>query len=377
MMTSLPPGAHPEHVELAKIFTAVKVMGPPLSEILVALIAHLFTRDEARIGTHLSFLHPRTAEYISKKTGIRQEELFALLEEMCRKRSILKTARGYMLYPLIPGTFEHILRTGDGSRWHNRYAELIIDLINTGYMGEYLTRPINAIRNIPVQETVQDKSSVASADLISEMIEFHRDFAVFHTCPCRQSMHLTGHTCRRAAHTDGCLTFGEFSKGVEANGNGRLVSKSEMYDIVAERMEKQLVFFTSNAVPSLQTAGCTCCDCCCHGLGLIKNLGGKLLAPPHYIAAVDDALCDHCGGCVKPCNTHAHAIIDRKHVYHYDKCVGCGNCVTVCERNAIGMVENRLYRPPSGSYKNLILRMIPAVIRMGIGIKLKRYFSRP
>jgi ferredoxin len=79
---------------------------------------------------------------------------------------------------------------------------------------------------------------------------------------------------------------------------------------------------------------------------------------------------------VKPCNTHAHVIIDKRHVYHSDKCIGCGNCVAACEKVAIGMMENRKYRPPSRSYKKLILKMLPPVMRMGLGIKLRRYFSR-
>ena len=344
MVTARPQAAFPEHVELAKMFSSVKVMGPPLSDRLVALVSHLFTREEALLGARLSFLRPRTAEYIARKTGIRQEELVNRLEEMCRKRIIIKVAKRYMLYPLIPGTFENILRTGEGSPWHNRYAELVNDLFNTGYLREYFTRPVNAIRNIPVQEVVQDKSFVAGADLVSEIIDSHRDFAVFHACPCRQSMHLTGHACKRAAPSDGCLTFGEFSKGVAADGNGRSVGKSEMVDIVAERRARGLVFFTSNAVPSLQTAICTCCDCCCHALGIINDFGGKLAAPSHFVATIDDALCSHCGKCVKPCNTHAHVIIDKRHVYHSDKCIGCGNCVAACDidsciKNAIMGVQ--------------------------------------
>jgi ferredoxin len=376
MTTALPHGAHPEHVALAKLFSAVKVMGPPLSDKLVTLVAHLFTREEARIGVRLSFLRPRTAEYVARKTGLPLAELAAALEEMCRKRIIIHAGTRYLLYPLIPGTFENILRTGEASEWHNRYAELINELYGTGYLREYFTRPLDAIRSIPIREAIQDQSIVAAPDLVSEMIDAHRHFAVFLSCPCRQSMHLTGHACKRAAPSDGCLTFGEYSIGVAAAGNGRAVDKSEMLDIVAERRAKNLVFFTSNAVPSLPTAICTCCDCCCHALGIINHFGGKLAAPSHFLAVVDDTLCSHCGKCVKPCNTHAHAMVDKKHVYDSDKCVGCGNCVAACEKHAVSLMENRMYRPPSRSYKKLILKMLPPVMRMALGIKLRRMFSR-
>ncbi len=376
MRRVLPPGVGPEHVKLAKKLGAVKVMGPPLCDELLALVAHLFTRDEARIGLHLSFVRSRTADDLARKTGIRPQELAALLEEMCRKRVILGGAQRYRLYPLLPGTFENILRTGEGSPWHRRYAELINELVDTGYLREYFTRPVPAIRSIPIQQTVEDKTVVVDSDLVSEMIDSHTDFAMLHTCPCRQSMHLTGLECKRASPADGCLTFGKYSLGIVANGNGRAVSKSEMRDIVVERAEKQLVFFTSNAVPTLQTAICTCCDCCCHALGIINGLGGKLAAPPHFLAAVDEARCTHCGRCVAACNTHAHAMLDRRHVYDAARCLGCGLCVAACGEQAIDLVENEHYRPPSPTYRKLILKLLRPVVRTGLGIKLRRYFSR-
>jgi ferredoxin len=370
------PGCGPEHVKLAKKFGAVKVMGPPPSDALLAVLAHLFTRDEARVALHLSFLRPRTAESLARKTGLQQAELTALLEEMCRKRAIIRAARHYMLYPLIPGTFENILRTGEDGPWHRRYAELVNGLFDTGYLREYFTRPVNAIRSIPIREAVEDQSLVAGEDLVSEMIDFHTDFAVLHACACRQSMHLTGHECRRAAPSDGCLTFGAYSRGIVAEGNGRAVDKSEMREIVAARREKNLVFFTSDAVPTLQTAICTCCDCCCHALGIINGLGGKLAAPSHFLARVDAAKCTNCGRCIPPCNTHAHVLLDKKHVFDPAKCIGCGNCVAACERAAIVLVENERYRPPARTYRRLILRILPPVLRMGLGIKLRRAFRR-
>jgi ferredoxin len=368
------PDFSPQHVKLARKFGAVKVMGPPLSDELLALLTHLFTPEEARAAVHLSFLRPRSAEQVARKMGVGLEEASGLLEAMCRRRSIIRSAQRYMLYPLIPGTFEHILRTGDGSPWHSRYAELINALVDTGYLRPYFTRPINAIRTIPIRAAVEDTSVVAGADVVAEMIDYHSDFAMLHACACRQSMHLTGHDCRRASPSDGCLTFGAYSRGIVADGNGRAVGKSEMRDLVAERVEKNLVFFTSNAVPTLQTAICTCCDCCCHALGIINAVGGKLAAPPRYLAAVDAARCTHCGRCVRVCNTSAHVLLDKKHVFDAGKCIGCAHCIAACEKGAIGLVENRQYKPPSTTYKKLILKMLPPVLRIGLGIKLRRFF---
>jgi NAD-dependent dihydropyrimidine dehydrogenase PreA subunit len=368
--------ARPIYIELAAMFSSVKVMGPPMSEKLVTLIAHLFSLEEARVCRHLSFLYPKTKEQIARKSGAHPDVLAPLLEEMCRKRVIITVANRFMLYPLIPGIFEHLLRTDKAGAWYGEYAELINDLVDTGYLGDYFSRPVNAVRNIPVQRAVEANSFIADTDLVSELIDCHEHFGVYHRCPCRNSMHLTGHTCRRASPEEGCLTFGEFSLGIAREGNGRTVSREEMRDIVAERWAKNLVFFTSNVAPPAQTAICTCCDCCCRALKIHNSFSKNLVAPPHVLAEVDESSCNSCGRCVKACNTYAHSLENRKHVYKKELCIGCGNCLISCKNKAIRMKENVLYRPPSRNYTRLILSMLPPVLLTGAKIKLKRYFSR-
>ena len=145
------------------MFGSVWVMGPPMSEKLVVLISHLFSLEEARVCRHLSFMYPKTKEQIARKSGVHPDVLAPMLEEMCRKRTIITVANRFMLYPLIPGIFEHILMTVEtGIIVHTR--ELINDLIETGYLRDYFSRPVNAIRNIPVQAAVEANSFIADTD---------------------------------------------------------------------------------------------------------------------------------------------------------------------------------------------------------------------
>ena len=342
--------AHPAHVGLARIYSSVKVMGPPMSAKLVEIISHIFSLEEARVCGYMSFIRPKTAEKIARDSGYRPDDITAILNSMAEKRIIITYGNRFMLYPLFPGAFEYILMTGKHDAWHNKYAELINELYDTGYMKEYFSRPVNAIRNIPVQRAVENKSFIAGADLVSELIDSHKNFAVLNACPCRQSMHLTGHECRRAAPTDGCLVFGDYSQSVVQNKSGRSVDKKEMYDTVAERWEKKLVFLTSNVMPAAPTAICTCCDCCCHALGVHNHLSKNLIAASHCIAGVDESMCDNCGRCVNACNTLAHYFKDKKHEYNPENCIGCGNCAMECKNDAIVMIENSLYRPPHENY---------------------------
>jgi NAD-dependent dihydropyrimidine dehydrogenase PreA subunit len=376
MTSTVKSNIDPAHIELAKMFSSVKIMGPPMSEKLVELISHIFSPDEARLCRHLSFIHPKSVDRIARLSGRRPDAIAPILNDLSRKRIIIAAGTRFMLYPLIPGAFEYILMTGGSDAWHNKYAELANDIYNTGYMKEYFSRPVKALRNIPVQRAVENKSFIADSDLISELIDSHKIFAVLNACPCRQSMHLTGHTCDRASPKDGCLVFGDYASAIETNKSGRLIKKKEMIDTVAERWEKKLVFLTSNVVPSAPTAVCTCCDCCCHALGIHNHLSKNLIAASHCIADVDESMCNNCGKCVEVCNTHAHYLHDKKHGYNPGNCVGCGNCVMVCKNGAITIMENPLYRPPHRNYKRLIVSILPPVILMGAKIKLMRYFKR-
>ena len=106
-------------------------------------------------------MYPKTKEQIARKSGVHPDVLAPMLEEMCRKRTIITVANRFMLYPLIPGIFEHLLMTVETGAWHSAYAERINDLIETGYLRDYFSRPVNAIRNIPVQRAVEANSVIA------------------------------------------------------------------------------------------------------------------------------------------------------------------------------------------------------------------------
>ena len=367
--------AHPAIIKLAQLFGSVKIMGPPMSDRLVELISHLFSPEEAEVCQGMTFLYPRSAGTISRKCKRDLCEILPILQSMGQRRVIHEDHEKFILFPLIPGIFEYMFMTGRNSPWHKKYAELNKDLFGTGYIGEYLTRKINAVRNIPIQRVIENRNHIVDADLISNMINAHNHFAVLNYCPCRHSKKLMGHHCNRATPEDGCLVFGNYSKDTVSNGNGRAVSKTEMSNIAAERWEKKLVFLTANVDPTLPNAICTCCDCCCHTLETANHYSNNFLAAAHYTAQVDDSLCSHCGECVLVCNSYAHVVVNKKHNHWAEKCIGCGHCLEACKKKAIRLVENPLFKKPTNRYSKLLLKMMPSITIMGLEIKLKRYFN--
>jgi len=146
-----------------------------------------------------------------------------------------------------------------------------------------------------------------------------------------------------------------------------------MRDVVADRRVKNLVFLTANITAENPNAICTCCDCCCHFLESVNHYGSKsLLAPPPFLARVDEALCNDCGRCVRACNTHAHKIEDKRHAYSVDLCIGCGLCVGVCKKGAIRMEANDAYRPPAKGFASLGISLMPKTAISGLRAILAR-----
>ncbi len=364
---------HPAQVELARIFSSVLLLGPPMNDKLVRLVAHLFTPEEAVLARALPYYYPRPLLKIAAKLKRDPDEIRPVLDSMAARRTIYGGEKGYSLLPLIPGMFEYLLMRGDDDEWYREYARLLIDVYSSGYTREYIGPSSPAIRNIPVQSVVETKNQVLDSELVSEMIEAHDRFAILNVCQCRQSTRFTEKECRRARPEDGCLVFGSFAESTAERGNGVQVDREKMKDVADERWEKGLVFMTANVSPSSPNAICTCCDCCCHFLEAVNHYGGKpLMARPRFLAKVDETKCNLCGKCVKACNTHAHQIKDKKHEYDPQKCIGCGACVPVCKQKAIELADNPDYQAPSKSFATLGVRLAPSIALSGLKVRLKR-----
>lgn len=365
--------AHPAQIELARLFSGVRMLGPPMSEKLVRLVAHLFTPEEADLAIHVPPYYPKPLERVARSARRNPAIIEPILDGMARKKVIYGGSKGYALLPLIPGMFEYLLMDGSDTEWHRKYAELLVDMWRDGYTRAYNTKVAPAIRNIPVSGAVDQRSRIVDTSLIEEMISRHDDFAVLNVCQCRQSMRFVGDDCKRAVPEDGCLVFGSFARGTQDRGDGRNIEAAEMRDIVAERWEKNLVFLTANISPESPNVICTCCDCCCHFLETVREWNGKvLLAPPRVLAEVNAELCNNCGKCARACNTGAHKIENKKHVYDRDKCLGCGLCVSACKEGAITMVLNPEYKEPAKGFVDLGFKLFPSVAASALTARIKR-----
>ena len=361
---------HPAHVALARVFSSVWLIGPPMSDQLVELVAHLFSPEEASVAVHLPCYLPRSFRTAARRAKLPPDQARELLDAMARRKVILRSRQRYALLPLIPGMFEYLLKDGSDTSWHRRYAQLINALFATGFTVPYSTRPFPAIRNIPVQQAGRRRAAADATHVEDDRLARHMRLG---TSARPQSARFSGKECLRALPEDGCLVFGSFARSVEKTGSGRLVSRGEMRSIVRRRWEQGLVFMTANLKPSQPNAVCTCCDCCCHYLEAVNRFGGRaFLAQPHFLARVDEDLCTGCGACAGVCNTHAHTFLEGSHAYEPGRCIGCGLCAEACPAGAATMEENPAYEPPSPGWMPLFLRVIPAAVISALKVAISR-----
>lgn len=370
-----PIGIDPSVFDLSRRFASIALVGPPLSDKLIRLVEHLFTPEESVVAIGLPNYVGKPVSVIAKKLKRAPSEIQPHLDSMAAKRIILRAVRDnavtYALLPIVPGMFEMALMKGPDTVWHRKYAELFEDLYATGYVRDVANRSLPGVKSIPVEVSLPGESVVLPQDRFSELLSSHTDMAVITVCQCRHKNRLLDKECKRSKPEDGCLVFGSFANGIENDGAGRKVSREEMRDIAQERREKGLVFFTGNVKFSNPNAICTCCDCCCEFLRSINEFGAiGLVAAPHFISSVDNALCDNCGKCAKRCNTHAHTMQNKKHLYNPAKCIGCALCVDSCDEKAISMRENPAHKPPSENFLRLGLKLLPAATAAAIKRKL-------
>ena len=347
---------------LARVFSRVTMLGPPMGEKLSELVDHLFDPDEAELAAQLPLYRTRPVDEIARKAGRDVEDIQPMLDGMADRAVIYEGRISYSLLPLVPGMFEFLLMRGDAEEWYRRYARMFLDLFATGYVADYTGTRIPAVRPIPVGKAFRKRTNVVDGDVMEAMLEAHGHFGVLNACMCRHANALAGNPCKVASPEDGCLTFGSFGRRSIEQGRGRNVTREQMRAIIEDRRARKLVLLTANVSPASSNAICTCCECCCHLLETINDHDARgWVAPPRFVVEVDEDRCDHCGLCKPACSTHAHTVAKKIHTYHRERCIGCGNCVDVCRPEAISFEPNGAYDPAPTDFNKLAKKLMPAI----------------
>jgi ferredoxin len=176
-------------------------------------------------------------------------------------------------------------------------------------------------------------------------------------CICRKAKDLTGEPCRQTKMRDNCLTIGTAAKAMAARGDGRIISREEMLDLLDRADSDGLVLQPENTLKPMFV--CCCCGCCC---GVLRS-AGRLPRPADmfstgYRAAADDTLCAACGACEPRCAMGAIGYQeDGRARVDESRCIGCVLCVSTCPSGALRFEARERTTPPPADTPRLYMQM--------------------
>lgn len=386
------------HHRIAKHYASPLLMGPPLTDGLLAWVMHMFTADEADLAQQLPPLWPRTAASVARKSGRGRLEVESVLDRLADHKQVIASMgspRRYTILPVVPGTMEMVLITTDPSTrnaWHRRFAELFEELWESGYIADYLRQSRPPVRYLPVAAAGKSLYRAWPSDHLEEILEPYDDFAVA-SCQCRMAMALVGKGCGKPL--DNCTSIGPMARYLIDRDLARPVDRAEVLAIKHEAEEHGAITWMMNEFHSRQgNISCSCCGCCCHGLRTLNDHNAPgAISKPHFLPRKRPDLCTLCKRCEMVCPTKAWKVVPdpsvppkgkraklegamgERLVFDQARCVGCGLCVVGCKSGALELVPVADAPPPENSYLELILKMAPAFTANTARVFLQRLFG--
>ena len=213
----------------------------------------------------------------------------------------------FYYYPIwVPGIMEGILGNREQCEKHPDLAACFEEYtrIRVGMLAPVLGGGVNFMRVMPVMSAIENNSHRASYDELSTIIENATAISVG-PCSCRRSRRLMGEGCGHLEE-DMCMYLNDNAINFSKNGEHRLISKEEAYEIL-KRAEDNGLVHDVNQAPGFDgvTAICNCCGCSCYALRITEMFRAPEGVSSNFIARVDKDKCVACGQCVENCQTNA------------------------------------------------------------------------
>jgi ferredoxin len=311
---------------------------PTESGVELRILQRLFTPRDAALALTLTLI-PESSKVVALRAGRPEADVAARLASMAERGLIFRT-RGktgrpaYMAAQFVVGIWEFQV---------NRLSrELIAD------MEEYIPHLMQTawkrpqLRTVPVNRSIAPELAVMTYERAEHLIRQQTTFAVS-PCICRRERRMADAGCQRPEET--CLSFGAAAEYMTANGNGRIIPRSESLAILKRADEMGLVVQPGNARAA--NFICLCCGCCC---GVLRTL--KLYPRPAdmvaaaFVSVLDAVACSGCGVCRRRCPMGALMIKGDRAVLDAARCIGCGLCVTTCPTAALTLARKPASRQP-------------------------------
>jgi Pyruvate/2-oxoacid:ferredoxin oxidoreductase delta subunit len=310
----------------------------------IRLLKHLFTPEEARIATYLTYSTYAVDDLDTiyrrmEPTDTSIEALEEVLDGMASKGLLyFKSEGGKKFYNnanWVVGIYEYQV-----DRLSKEFLQAVGEYNTEAFGKSFFSAKPTQLRVIPIQKSITPESPVAQYDDIRTLVESAEGPFVAINCICRQSHALRGDPCKVTEREETCLGIGPFAKMYLSLGWGREISKEELIEIINQNEQEGLVLQPSNS-EKIEFI-CSCCGCCC---GLLRGKGATPkpieFFTTNFYSQVDHDLCSQCGTCVDLCQMKALSFQDDLLMVNLDRCIGCGVCVANCPEEAITLLKRK------------------------------------
>ena len=251
-----------------------------------------------------------SAEDLAKKTRKSLDFVQTQCDKLVNAGVIRTRVRSGVLcyyYPIwVPGIMEGILSNREQCDAHPELGACFEEYtrIRVGMLAPMLGNGVNFMRVMPVMSAIENDTHKASYDEISTLIEKAWAISVG-PCSCRRSRRLMGEGCGHLEE-DMCLYLNDNAISFSKNGEHRLITKEEAYEILRRAEDNGLVHEVNQALGFDDvTAICNCCGCSCYALRIAELFRSPNGVSSNFIARVDKDKCVACGQCVENCQTNA------------------------------------------------------------------------
>jgi NAD-dependent dihydropyrimidine dehydrogenase PreA subunit len=305
------------------------------SGVEIKLLKKVFTPEQADLfcAMRLTF---ETAEEIAGRTERPLEGLEERLVGMSKSGQLfmvkLGKTRYFKMLPWVFGIYEF-----QGGRLDREFSEWIEEYAPV-YGKQFFSKMPQLMQVLPIEEKISDREEALPYEKVSSMIENGQSFLV-NDCICKKQKGLLGIPCERPVQV--CLAVAPIPGVFDNAPEGRVISRSEAYELLKKTEEEALVHMTGN-VQYGSFYICNCCKCCCGVLSAINDLGipAADVVNSHYYAEIDPDQCLSCGLCSDE-RCQVGAIEEGEDAYRIirDRCIGCGLCISTCPAEAVRLIH--------------------------------------
>ncbi|RUA00607.1 MAG: hypothetical protein DSY89_06270 [Deltaproteobacteria bacterium] len=184
---------------------------------------------------------------------------------------------------------------------------------------------------IPIRESINTRQWVLPTDQVLTILR-KADPIGLTDCVCRSHYQRCDHP------REVCLLLNSVAAKEIEKKRARPVTVADASKVLNNANERGLVHLAFYMPGPEIYALCSCCDCCCHDLQILKKYQRPdLVVRSDFIAVDDPEKCIHCGECVQRCVFNARRMLLEKMNFDPNKCYGCGLCPTTCPVQAIDM----------------------------------------